>query len=694
MTQRIQLARWLLPVLFAIPLLLTGVGQAAAQDAPGDFIPSDCQWEGLNLGPTTLTGEQLGFECGYVVVPERHAAPDGPTIRLPVAVRRATSADARPDPLLLAQGGPGGDAFEVFSILVPNTEIAATRDIVVFNQRGTPYAEPELSCPETDEALAEMLAAPPEEAQRLYDEALSACAARLQAEGVDLSAYNSLENAADVPLIARALGYDEYNFYGVSYGTLLGLHLMRNHPEGLRSVILDSVVAPDVNFIAELPESEDRIYAEVFAACAADPVCNEQYPNLEERFYALLADYKTNPRTLTLTDPETGERYDAQLDDQGLRSLVYQLLYVARMPAVLPKVIADLEAGDTRYVEAMWPLFVFDQLVAEGMYYSVICAEDADIDPNAAPLETLRPELAETARDDLQTYIDSCALWPVETLDPSIDDPVVSDIPTLLLSGGFDPVTPAPFAEAAAAGLSRAYVLVDPAASHGVAFQSECPNQIIQAFLDDPTTPPDSSCLAEQRLPAVVPPDAITLPLLAGLNQLKTRALVPFLIAGLLLLVVLTPFVIWPLVYLVRTLTRKPEAPVTTGAAGETPAIQAPAVRSPADRRLRWVSRILVLLFGALGLVFGVGLLVFIVGSLTNLTLATALALPPSAAPLLWLPAIMLLLAAGIVVAAFLLWRQRGAGSRAGAVYYTIITLCAVALLVVIGEQGLLLPPL
>lgn len=60
---------------------------------------------------------------------------------------------------------------------------------------------------------------------------MSACFERLQSEGIDLSAYNSLENAADVPLVVQALDYDEYNFYGVSYGTLLGLHLMRNHPE-------------------------------------------------------------------------------------------------------------------------------------------------------------------------------------------------------------------------------------------------------------------------------------------------------------------------------------------------------------------------------------------------------------------------------------------------------------------------------
>ena len=94
-----------------------------------------------------------------------------------------------------------------------------------------------------------------------------------------------------------------------SYGTLLGLHLMRNHPEGLRSVILDSVVPPDVNFLSEIAASEDRVFGEVFAACAADPACAAAYPNLEARFYALVAQYDQLPVDITLTDPETGQSY-------------------------------------------------------------------------------------------------------------------------------------------------------------------------------------------------------------------------------------------------------------------------------------------------------------------------------------------------------------------------------------------------
>ena len=662
-------------VALLLVLLAAPAGPVAAQDTPGAFIPAPCMFEGIELGPTTLDGAALGFECGYVVVPLRHAEPDGATIRLPVAVRRATA--GAPDPLLLAQGGPGGDAFKVFSILVqPTGDLSTSRDIVIFNQRGTPYAEPELTCPETDAALADILAADSEEGERLYNEAMAACYDRLLAESIDLSAFNSLENAADVPLIARALGYDEYNFYGVSYGTLLGLHLMRNHPEGLRSVILDSVVPPDVNFLSEIAASEDRVFGEVFAACAADPACAAAYPNLEARFYALVAQYDQLPVDMTLTDPETGQSYDTYLDGRGLRSVLYQLLYVPRMAAVLPSVIADIEAGDLRYLEAMWPLLVFDQLVAEGMYNSVICAEDADIDVAAVPLDGVRPEIAATAVDSLQSILDGCARWQVEPLPPSVDDPVVSDIPTLLLSGRFDPVTPPAFAAVAAVGLSNATNLVDPTAAHGVAFQNDCINGIILDFLADPSAPPDSSCLAAAEPLDFVPPDAVTLPLLADVNQLRPRVLVAFGVAAVLLLVVLSPFLLWPIVYLVRVFGDKPEA------------------RAAADRRVRWLGRGLLLAFGALALVFSVGLLGFVVAAVADLTLATALALPGAAAPLLWLPIILLALAVAAVVALVLMWRRPGSGSLPGKVYHTIVAVCAVVLVVLIATQGLLLPRL
>jgi len=661
----------LLPLLLALPG--RAMAQATTTDAAGTFIPAACMFE-IDLGITQPTGEDIGFECGYVTVPVRHAAPDGPTLRLPVAIRRV--AGSAPDPLILAQGGPGGDAFQIFALLAPTSPVAAGRDIIIFNQRGTPYAEPDLTCPETEEAQAAILAADMDTGEQLYEQALAACHARLLAEGIDLSAFNSLENAADVAMIARALGYDEYNFYGVSYGTLLGLHLMRNHPEGLRSVILDSVVATDINFIAETAASQDRVFAEVFAACASDAACAAQYPDLETRFYEVVRQLDAAPITLTITDPGTGRDYDTYLDGRGLRSVVWQLLYLDRMPAVLPRVITALEDGDYRYIQAMYPLLVFDQLLAEGMYYSVVCAEDSDIDPLTLPLNDLRPEIAATAQEALQSFVETCALWRVDQLPAAVDAPVVSDIPTLLIAGRFDPVTPPAFAQAAAAGLSNALVLVHPTGTHGVAFQDECVKGIMADFLDNPDRVPDSSCLQDVAPLQYVPPNAPIFPPLAGVNGLKPRTLAVFGLAAVLVVLLASAFIVWPLVYIVRAFGEKR------------------AERAPADRRLRWLSRGLMLLFAAIAVVLGLGLLVAMVASVADLTLATALVLPPWAAPLLWLPPALLLLAVGIAVMAVLLWRQPGSGSTAGKVYYTVLTLCAVGLVILIAGQGLLLPPL
>lgn len=672
----LYLKRLFFAIIILLPLLL-GVKGVAAKERPGDNILTDCTFEGYDLGLTTLSGESLGYQCGYVVVPERHANPDGPTIRIPYAIRLASSEDSRPDPLVIAQGGPGGDAFQIFTMLAASSVLAADRDIIIFNQRGAPYAEPELKCPETVEAMARMLDVTEEESERIYNEALTACHARLVAEGVDLSAFNSLENAADIPVLVRALGYDEFNFYGVSYGTLLGLHLMRDHPQGLRAVILDSVVPPEINYLEAIAASEDRVLRELFAACEADPDCRRGYPDLEARFFALLRRLDEEPVAITLEDPDTGDRYETVLDGASLRSFIFQILYSPGVVGAFPKMVSDLEKGDTRYIQLMWPLLLFDQNLAEGMYYSVICAEDADINLDELSYDGLYPEIADSAVVDLQSFIDSCNLWAVDPLDSTIDDPVISDIPTLLFSGRFDPVTPPAFAESAAAGLSRATNLVDPIAAHGGVFFNPCSGNIVKEFLDDPMNVPDTSCLQEQAPPTFVPPNAIMIPLLAAINTLDVHLLMFFAVAGILLLVVLSAFIVWPSVYIVRAFGDGQPA------------------RDTSDRRVRWLGRVGVILFGLLAIVYVSGFLGFIVYTVAvNTTYLIASSFPPSAAPILWLPVIMLALALFVVVAAIILWRHAEAGSKLGKVYYTVVVLAAVGFVITLATQGLLWPPL
>ena len=643
------------------------------QDQPFTFTPTACEFEGIDLGPLQQTPEQLGFECGYVVAPLRHSQPEGPTIRLPIAILRASADNPRPDPLFLVQGGPGGSAFDYFPFVLPNSAIARDRDMVVINQRGADLAEPTLICPETFDALDELLPLPEEESLQQSLDLMRACRQRLADEGIDLSAFNSLENAADMDAVRQALGYDEINFYGVSYGTLLALHLMRDYPDHLRSVILDSVVPTDLNFIPQVPQNQDRIFSAIFSACINDPICAENYPDLEARLAALVAKLNADPLFIELEEPDTGEIYTARLSGKGLLDFLYQVFYLPDMYAIFPRLLTDLERGDLFFVQQIWPAFIFDRTFAEGMYYSVICAEDADFDPNELPLEGLNPLFAEGAREDLQIYRDICDFWQVTELPALVDEPVQSDVPTLLLSGQFDPITPPSFASRAAQSLPNAFNLIDPYGSHGVALMDVCVDQIVLEFLNNPTQPPNAACLDDpSRRAATIPPGAVRLEILAPLNQLEPVFLIQVGLAALFLLGVLSAYLIWPLALLVNVLRQ--------GSA----ALQAPGVWK------RALAYGLALAFGALAIVFAAAATYFALDTLVNnLTYVTLYVVPAAFPPFLLIPVLLVLLLIGMIIAGVGFWRS-DRPSIWGKLYYSFIVFSALGYVVILGIHSLL----
>ena len=108
----------------------------------------------------------------------------------------------------------------------------------------------------------------------------------MAATGVDLAAYNTTENAADIADLRVALGIDSWNVYGVSYGSRLALTVLRDHPQGIRSVVLDSVSPPTVNIVETWWSAPASSFKAIFAACAAQAACAKAYPNLESDFTA------------------------------------------------------------------------------------------------------------------------------------------------------------------------------------------------------------------------------------------------------------------------------------------------------------------------------------------------------------------------------------------------------------------------
>ena len=616
------------------------------------------------------------LECGYLSVPELHSAPNGPKIKLAVAILKSDGNSPKPDPLVMLQGGPGGSTIETYAgLLLLTNPFRSQRDVILFDQRGTLYSKPALTCKELRElslrTLDQKLSI--EEGSRLSAEALAACRDRLKAEGINLAAFNSLENAADVNDLRVALGYEKINVYGVSYGTLLALHTLRDFSAGLRSVILDAVVPTQINFVTQTPQSAQRVFNEFFAACTKDATCNKNYPNLEKTFFDLVKQLNDTPAHVQLTSSETSERRNAQIDGNGLIGFLFQSLYSSDLRPILPQAIADAAAGNFGLLADIDSLFVFDDSISIGMHYSVVCAEDADFSPADVDTTGLRPELRDLEKQGALDYLKICPAWGVKDLGAKVDAPVISAVPTLVLNGQLDPITPPAFGKAAADGLSHSYTIVFPGGGHGqLNFTNKCASDIVNEFLDDPTLKPDDSCVAGNK-PEFSPPTALaSTPFLNILNYMLIgkRSIAPLVLLGLGLSVLLTLFLVWPVAWLIRLVRSKP---------GD---------HRPGTRIARWLVVVLAVLL--VGFLVWLGVIYFQMFQNQQLILTT-FGIPTQQVGVFVLPLVILGLTLLMGLCLVMAWR-RGFWNAAGRVYYTLLFISAALLCVGLWQLGLLFP--
>src|ERR1051325_368575 len=268
-------------------------------------------------------------ECGYLVVPETRARADSRLIRLHVAIFRNRTGHPVSDPVIHLAGGPGSSSLNEAKYLFSHglDAVLNQRDLILFDQRGTGYSQPRLDCPER-EAITPLLLggklSAEETGQGIVD-AFRRCHDRLISEGIDLAAYNSAASAADLNDLRLALGYDKLNLYAVSYGTRLALTLMRDHPEAVRSAVLDSTYPLQVNLYTALAPNAERAFNVFFNNCAADPGCNARYPDLRTVFYQLVDQLNAQPVWIALL---TGEgRQTVRLDGGLLIDVLFGGLY-------------------------------------------------------------------------------------------------------------------------------------------------------------------------------------------------------------------------------------------------------------------------------------------------------------------------------------------------------------------------------
>lgn len=469
--------RYLLFLACSLALVLVACGQA--EEAAGPSIPlEDCR----------LPGSGREARCGVLAVPESRANPNGRTIDVNLAVVPATGSTPEGDPLFLLAGGPGQAGVEAYGGAVfLFDEINRTRDLVLIDQRGTGESGG-LGCAnlETDtlpDALSD------DEALALIDD----CRVELEARA-DLTQYTTEAAVADLDAIREALGYDAINLYGASYGSRLGLAYMRRHPERVRAAVLDAVVGPDLVLFRDMPRDGQRALDQLFARCAADAGCAKAFPDLEAEFDHLLAGLDPS-KTVTIRDPLNNEPVELEMTRDRLMSLVFNLLYVGEFQSLVPLLVHHAaETGD------LTPLVAQSLAVSEsaalhlGLLYSVACAEDA---PLIDPAEAEAIQAATDFPPMAESFLSICEEWPRGEAPADLREPLRSDIPTLLLSGDADPVTPPGYAATVAETLPNGRHLVVPGYGHGVIAAGCIPKVAAQFIREGSAAGLETACVDE-----------------------------------------------------------------------------------------------------------------------------------------------------------------------------------------------------
>jgi pimeloyl-ACP methyl ester carboxylesterase len=486
----------------AVGLLFARVSCGADSSEAGStarFEPGPCP-----NTPAPIPALQTA-RCGSLVVPESRSKPNGRTIRLAVAIVPAVSESPQPDPVVFMTGGPGATGILDTPFLV-DAGINRNRDLIIMAQRGTLYADPNLNCPELDRyyALQVSLVYDAPSTGRQQAAAARECHDRLVKAGIDLSAYNTTENAADFADLRRVLGIHAWNVYGYSYGSDLALSFMRDHPDGIRTVTIDSVTPPDIVSLPWTWSSAREGITTVFDACAAQPGCANHYPDLLGTFTRLVNTLEANPLVAFVRPPQGGAPVQVLIDGG---TLVNMLVGNAVKPADVPAALYELAAGNPRrFLEVQAAASVVAEVPeqAQGMTQSIACREWEPYGSPDAILRAGRQEFpsfpATVLRNAPQLPFEAelCQVWDVPKGPASQRARVHSSIPTLVVSGTFDAKTGAEWGRYAASTLSQSTYVRINGIGHWVIAQSPCAQSIFQSFLATPLSP-ETACAAGTR---------------------------------------------------------------------------------------------------------------------------------------------------------------------------------------------------
>lgn len=415
---------------------------------------------------------QREARCARLEVPENHRDAQSRKLSLHIALIESKS-EQKSTPLYFLPGGPGQAASLSYVKLAPVLRrLAGKRDIVLLDQRGTGKSSP-LECNPPDDTLG----ATAEGMARWAEQ----CLAELNG---DPRYYTTAAAVADLETVRQALGHGQINLYGVSYGTRLALEYMRHHGAHVRGAILDGVAGFDYVIGEDTAQLSAKVLDRQFERCQRETACHEHFSDPRLIYQTLLEKLKQRPLMVNVAHPTRGDERQVELTRDSLHLLVRTMLYTMDYASLLPLLLHQAHNDGNYKPLAAQSLFIGEAMLSDISYplhYSVVCAEDA---PWHTPTNSQSQDPGELAKHIMQTV---CARWPHAPADEvKLHQAYAIQPPTLMFSGGYDPVTPADLADKLTSHLRNGKHIVVEEAAHNV-LVTRCPLNIAREFLRQPS---------------------------------------------------------------------------------------------------------------------------------------------------------------------------------------------------------------
>jgi pimeloyl-ACP methyl ester carboxylesterase len=432
--------------------------------------------------------------CELITVPLDHNAPDGATIELRLITLPATSRNPADDPMVFLAGGPGQSAVQAAPFwLRSHQALRSDRAFIFLDQRGT-GGSASLACADDLEPLFANdfeWWMTQEAAIKAQQEGLQACLDKLP---YSPSHFTTASAVRDLAAVLDHLGVVKANLFGVSYGTRMALAFLREHEDRVRSVLLDAVAPHSMVIPARVADDARAALDHVFTACKKSTACNARFPDLAATLEIARQQLEAADGPISVVDPLTGETVEFVTWPDMLSNILRAGLYSRELIRLFPLAI---ERGSRGQFDSL--ITIASMLAQEsprdlslGMMASVLCAEDMRRLPPSDEFANRNPLV-----DSLAPI---CEFWPSEPAAERLFEPVRSDVPALLLSGQFDPITPPRYAIEIEPNLSRSHHVIIQGWAHGVSGLG-CIPEVIEFFVADPADQDlDTDCMDDIQI--------------------------------------------------------------------------------------------------------------------------------------------------------------------------------------------------